>query len=70
MNLSGASMELQQAFKAATEAWEEAQQVWKDSACRAFEHDSWEPLESRVQSTLQAMEQLGAILARAVRECS
>jgi uncharacterized protein YukE len=70
MSLSGASLELQQALKAARETWETVQQVWKDSACRAFEQDSWAPLETRVRATLQAMEQVGAVLSRAVRECS
>ncbi len=70
MSLTGASMELHNALKAAGEAWEEAQTVWKDVACRAFEHDYWEPLTERVRLSLQAMDHLDGVLAKAMRECS
>ena len=63
-------MELNNSLKAAREVWDDAQTVWKDAVCRAFEQDYWEPLEAHIESTLQAMEQLNSVLARALYDCS
>jgi hypothetical protein len=70
MSLAGASMELNNALKAAREVWDDAQVVWKDAVCRAFEQEHWEPLAQQIESTLQAMEQLNSALVRAMHECS
>jgi hypothetical protein len=70
MSLTSASIDLNNAFKAARLAWEEAKEGWKDPVSRDFEADRWEPLDSQVRGVLQAMDRLAPVLARALRDCS
>lgn len=70
MSLNSAAVDLSNAFKTLTQAWEEAQEVWDDQVRREFAEQQWNPLEERTRLVLQAMDRLGPILDHAIRECS
>jgi hypothetical protein len=70
MSLTSAAVDLSNAIKTATVAWEEAKVGWKDSVSRDFEAEQWQPLEHRVRSLLQAIDRLAPVLAKALRDCS
>jgi len=70
MSLTSAAVDLSNALKTATLAWEDARAVWNDPVARDFETSQWEPLQNHVRTVIQAMDRLAPILARAVRDCS
>src|SRR5262249_18725457 len=70
MSLSSAAVDLSNALKTVTLAWEEARQEWNDPVSRDFEANHWEPLESQVRAVLQAIDRLAPVLAKALRDCS
>jgi hypothetical protein len=61
---------LNNSLKALRQNWEAARQRWDDAVARDFEKDYWTPLRGQVDALLVAMDRLGPILDRAVRECS
>ena len=70
MSLTSAAVDLSNALKTATLAWEDARAVWNDSVAQDFQTSQWEPLDGQVRAVLQALDRLAPVLARAVRECS
>ena len=70
MSLTSAAIDMSNALKSATLAWDEAIAVWNDPVSRDFQANQWEPLNGQVRSVLGAMDRLAPILARAVRDCS
>lgn len=68
--MSASSTDLSNAFKTVRLAWEDTEATWKDAVRRDFEADTWTPLEAHVRSVLGAMDRLGPVLAKAVRDCS
>jgi hypothetical protein len=70
MSMTSASVELANALKVVRTLWEEVRLGWNDPVSRDFENQRWEPLAAAVSSTLQAMDRLAPVIARAVRDCS
>ncbi len=70
MSMTSASVELANALKTLRTLWEEVRLGWNDPVSRDFESQRWDPLVAGVETTLQAMDRLAPIIARAVRECS
>jgi hypothetical protein len=70
MSLTSAAIDMNNALKTATVAWEEARASWNDPVSRDFEANTWEPLQNQVRAVISAMDRLAPILARAARDCS
>jgi hypothetical protein len=70
VSLNAASLPLNNGLKALRQNWDAARQRWDDAVARDFEKDYWIPLRGQVDALLVAMDRLGPILDRAVRECS
>lgn len=70
MNLTSAAIELSNALKTTTLAWDQAQEHWRDSVSQHFAENHWDPLEEQVRGVINAMDRLSPILAKAVRDCS
>jgi hypothetical protein len=70
MSLTTSSISLADGLKTVGEHWEDARADWDDPVSRDFEADYWVPLKTQVEMTLQAIDRLAPILARAQRECS
>jgi hypothetical protein len=70
MSMTSAAVDLSNAVKTVTVAWEEAKEGWKDPVSRDFETERWQPLENHVRSVLQAIDRLAPVLAKALRDCS
>jgi hypothetical protein len=70
MSITSAAVDLGNAVKTVSEAWEEARMGWKDPVSRDFEANQWDPLQSHVRSVLGAIDRLAPVLARALRDCS
>jgi hypothetical protein len=70
VSLNAASLPLNNSLKALRLNWDAARQRWDDAVARGFEKDYWDPLRAQVDQLLVAMDRLGPILDRAVRECS
>jgi hypothetical protein len=70
MSMTSASVELASSLKTVRNLWEEVRLGWNDPVSRDFAAQRLDPLVASVESTLQAMDRLAPIIARAVRECS
>jgi hypothetical protein len=70
MSLTSAAVDLNNALKTVTLAWDEARAVWNDPVSRDFEANQWVPLDSNTRAVIGAMDRLAPILARALRDCS
>lgn len=70
MSLSSAAVDLSNALKEVTEAWEEIRAEWNDPVSRALEADTLGPLERQTTAVLQALDRLTPILMKAVRDAS
>jgi hypothetical protein len=69
MSLNGASLPLNNSLKAMRIAFEQARTRWDDAVARDFEKDYWEPLRNQTDAVLVAMDRVGPVLDRAIREC-
>lgn len=69
MSLGTGWTQLNSALKTIRVQWADVQNDWQDSVQESFNKDLWTPLEAQVVSTLQAMERLAPILAKAQQEC-
>jgi hypothetical protein len=70
VSLSTASIGLADGLKTVGQLWEETRAGWDDAVSRDFETHHWGPLKAQVEATLQAIDRLTPVLARALRECS
>jgi hypothetical protein len=70
VSLTNASSELSNGLKTMRLLWEETLTGWKDSVRADFEARHWDPLEAQVRATIQALDRLAPVLARARHECS
>ncbi len=70
MSLTTTSMSLAEGLKTAAALREDARAGWDDPVAEAFENDYWLPLKTQVEATLDALDRLAPILARAQQECS
>jgi hypothetical protein len=70
MNVTTAAVTLADGLKTVTERWEDTRPGWDDPISREFEANHWLPLKAQVALTLQALDRLAPILARAQRDCS
>jgi hypothetical protein len=70
MSLSTASVGLASALKTAHERWEDTRPLWDDAVSRDFEANHWLVLKNQVEATLNALDRLAPVLARAVEESS
>ena len=65
---SGAA-KLHDALETVELAWQEAQTKWDDSAGRNFEENHVKPIAPNVKATLDAINRLSEVFARAQRDC-
>ena len=70
VDTSAGSVRLREALRTLRVKWESSQTDWNDAVRREFEERYLEPLEPRVQSTLNSMTNLMQVLAKAQQECS
>jgi len=49
--------------------WEQTTQSWNDEARHHFEEEHLEPIAPAIRQTLDAVNRLGDVLARAERDC-
>jgi hypothetical protein len=70
MSQTTTSLELANALKAARVVWEEVRNGWRDPVSRHFEANHWQPVVTQVEATINALDRLAPVLARAVRDCS
>ena len=70
MNITGAAVDLGQELHTVCLAWEEVREAWRDAVAREFEEERWAPLENQTRAVLQAMDRLGPVLAKAMRDCA
>jgi hypothetical protein len=57
-------------MKTLRERWDETQIHWRDQVRVDFEKHHMDPLQSQVEQTLRAMNQLGEVLARMRKDCA
>jgi hypothetical protein len=69
-DLVSGSGKLAESLKNLQLQWEEAKEVWRDSAARKFEENHLAPLQPYVRLTLDAISRLAEVLERAQRECT
>ena len=69
MSGTAGSNKLNYAIKTLRAKWDQTEVHWRDAVRREFEEHHIEPLESQVETTLRAMQQLAGILARMRKEC-
>jgi len=69
MSLSTGRIQLHSAMKTAKEHWEEVRLAWHDQVSAEFEETCLLPLQTQVQVTLRAIDQLSAILVQMHEEC-
>ena len=69
VNLSTASGKLAFAMKTLRAHWNATQGEWSDDVRVDFETNYLEPIESEVMGTLNAMNILSQVLAKATQEC-
>jgi hypothetical protein len=70
VSVTTTSISLADGLKTVLERWDDTRAVWDDPISRDFEAGYVDPLKALVQSTIQAIDRLAPILARAQRECS
>lgn len=70
MSMSGPAIDLRNAYKTVSLAWDDAREVWQDKVRHDFENNQWAALENHVHAVLSAMDRLTPVLAKAVRDCS
>jgi hypothetical protein len=70
MSITSAAIDLSNALKTITLAWEDARAQWNDTVSHDFEAQQWEPLVVHTRAVIQAMDRLAPVLARAARDCS
>jgi hypothetical protein len=68
--LNTASIQLSNGLKTVRVLWEDVREGWDDAVSHDFENTQWLPLKGQVEATLVAIDRLGPILDRALRECS
>ncbi|MHC4948910.1 MAG: hypothetical protein ACYTG1_11710 [Planctomycetota bacterium] len=69
MSLASSHSQLKGALTELRIKWDEATRSWDDPVSRKFEEGFLVPLDRAAKPALQAMEQMGELLARARREC-
>jgi hypothetical protein len=70
VDTSAGSTRLREALRTLRLKWEASQDDWNDGVRREFEERYLEPLEPRVQATLNSMVNLMQVLAKAQQDCS
>lgn len=70
MSVNDAAGGLSKALKDLRVRWEIAGQSWQDQVRVEFEENHLEPLWEQTRATLDGMNRLAELLARARRECS
>jgi hypothetical protein len=70
MSLNSSAIDLANALKTVNEAWEEIRAEWDDPVSRDLDADTIGPLDRQATAVLNAMDRLGPILARAIRDVS
>jgi len=70
VSLDTGRYQLYSALKTAQERWDAVQEHWQDAVKQKFAEDFWEPLLSRTQAALAAIDRLSHVVFRARQECS
>ena len=70
VDTSAGSMRLREALRTLRVKWDASEADWNDGVRREFEERYLEPLEPRVQATLNSMVNLMQVLAKAQQDCS
>ncbi len=68
MSTQAAQAKLKDAHRELLIAWHRVAQGWQDEAAATFHKEVVEPIEPRIGSALNAMSEMGEVLARARRE--
>lgn len=69
MSLAGSNATLAQAMKSLEVSWERTGALWTDAKAREFESKYLEPLPAQIKKTLQAFEDIQALLHRVRKDC-
>ena len=69
MSVTSAKMKLASAGRDLRIKWMQASESWNDSTSRAFEKNHVDSYESKVRSSLKAMETIGEVLSAVRRDC-
>ena len=70
MSLTNGRVRLQHAIKQLKVRWEIVKEHWHDEASRKFEEDYMDPIDPEIIASIQAIDRLDEIFARAKRDCS
>jgi len=69
MSVSVGQAKLKDAQKMLNAKWQSARNAWRDQAAERFTRECIEPLPSAVNAAMNAMAQLGDLLAATKRDC-
>ena len=69
MSMTSARLRIHGEFRDLMIAWRRTNERWRDPVAQAFEKRRLEPIESRIRSTVGAMEKIESMIAQARREC-
>ncbi|MBI1375091.1 MAG: hypothetical protein GC159_20420 [Phycisphaera sp.] len=69
MSMSTSKARIMHAFKELTVAWAETKEQWNDSASARFQERFLDPIETRVRSTVGAMELMEEVFSKVKRDC-
>lgn len=65
-SLTNSRAQLDQAWHSFSRRWEQTRGVWADQTGAAFEQRYWTPLAGQVPANLQAMQNIGELLDKAL----
>ena len=69
MGVDFSKTRLQQSLKELNLRWEKANEHWDDKVSRDFKEKVIDPLEPKVRLTMDAMEEMSAMLHKMKRDC-
>ncbi len=69
MSLTGSGASLSQAAKSLDVSWERTNALWTDAKAREFEAKYLEPLPAQIKKSLQAFEDIQALLHQIRKHC-
>ncbi|MFO0963157.1 MAG: hypothetical protein U0625_09665 [Phycisphaerales bacterium] len=69
MSIAGSRAKLKDAHRQLMVAWQRANETWDDPVAQALWRNHFEPLETVMRSTLNAMDGMNETLERIRREC-
>ena len=67
-NLNTMQEQLDTAWRALTQRWEQTKAVWNDPVRWEFEKNNWTPLQDRVQDMQHELEQLAQLIVKSKQQ--